>query len=769
MKSFLQNTICRLHALLLFAVMAVAGVSAWADNGSAQSGGSYIEFALPGEVDDIKEGVSFSISMDYMKTYRPESGLNVYSSSWYFTINSSVFDINKVELFEGDGATMTYLTSDPLGCTTDGPVTTWKGNASSVKFQGQEGWTGDYYINKVRVYLNRITSPITYTVNFVGEVPEGCKVNLAGTDFASDGTLPDVMRVYDENDMDVTTTEDYYADVAYNSEDHTFTVEFKHWYYYNVIVNHVMGALEYAGTYKGDGSQFKSKTRIEASAFSAYDLTGYDESIRVTGFGYNYTVTVSYTESAPTDYYIVFPEGTPAGTIVIISDQSYQSDGIYSTPFDVRAYEFAVLTPDGYYADDPWNCFDAETRTFTVRVYEYYHYTVNVTGHSEGRAIIDGYYYSKGQKIERMSQLSADDILTLPVDRYDTDVTISGKDHSFTVKVTYSPYPTLAVSVLDSDADGNYWATFSSNKPFSLPQEYTPYIVTGVEDGLLTIQGFEGQRREYTYDLDFTTGAYSGATFTAMDGNLTVTGVNWIFNTPYGYAETSETEDWTTVTFTLADDFDGIIKSIRFLSATDNPYCWFSYEGGTMGLWSEIPVNAKSMTLGAWYDQMIKHFYLDIEAGATPIIPAGEGILVKAPAPIGDVAYTLHSPSAKTVDTTGNLLVSGDGTVWNTPGKSYYKFAHDTDTADGSAGFYWEKGNGASIQTSLNKAYLVLDAAAADSHYLVRGSGALTGIGSVLAPEVAEGIYNLQGQRVSPVHTSKGGIYVSGGKKVIVK
>lgn len=582
---------------------------------------AYIEFALPKEVNDTKDGVSISISASGMTTFRPDSGLDLYGTSWNFTVKSSTFYINKIELFEGEGTTMTYLTSDPTGCVINGAQATWtsSSNVQAVKFLGKAGWNDDYYINKVRVYLN-YPDPIDYTIDL---------------------------------------------------------------------------------------------------------------------------------------------EGAPAGASVRVNDdQDFDADGIYTTTDELGESNISVTCPDTHYYNVAYN---EGSHTFTITFTAYNVYAVTVNGSVEGGVVYGGNDCTA--EVKSKDVLTVDDVQPIDVAGYEAEVTFDGT----TFTVTYTALPALAIGSSATDREGNYWTSFCFNKPVEFGAGVTPCIVTGANNGKLTIEEIVAEDNEYTVDIDFTTGAYSGSSLTAMGGKLDVQGVNWNFDKGHGYAETEGNFDtWTTITFTLADDFNGFIKNIRFLT----PYgdgAWFEYTGGSMGYWEVIPVNGKTMELGAWHEVDMNHFYLDIvEYGDAPVFPANTAVLLKSDA---HGAVTYYTRPAGNVDVSANILRASGETGFNVSNDAdhlYYKLTLNAESEAGSAGFYWGVEGGHSITVPAHKAYLVLDAAAGSNRaaFLFGGDDTLTAIEGINTEADNAPVYNLQGQRVN---VAKAGVYVKNGRKVIVK
>ena len=134
-------------------------------------------------------------------------------------------------------------------------------------------------------------------------------------------------------------------------------------------------------------------------------------------------------------------------------------------------------------------------------------------------------------------------------------------------------------------------------------------------------------------------------------------------------------------------------------------------------------------------------------------VPAGTPVILKGEAG----TYTL-TPASSTDAVSGNLLKVSDGTV-NGDGSTIYALANKND----AVGFYRVK-EGLSVPEG--KPYLVIAESGAREFFGFADDGTTTGISTVAAERTAD-FYNLNGQRVETL--KKGGLYIQGGKKVIVK
>jgi hypothetical protein len=89
-----------------------------------------------------------------------------------------------------------------------------------------------------------------------------------------------------------------------------------------------------------------------------------------------------------------------------------------------------------------------------------------------------------------------------------------------------------------------------------------------------------------------------------------------------------------------------------------------------------------------------------------------------------------------------------------------------------NAGFYWKEEGGAPFESMAHEAYLVLNQELVpDIKALLLDGTVLTGIREVTVSNAPSGnqiVYDLQGRRVFATKLPKG-IYIVGGKKVVVK
>ena len=159
------------------------------------------------------------------------------------------------------------------------------------------------------------------------------------------------------------------------------------------------------------------------------------------------------------------------------------------------------------------------------------------------------------------------------------------------------------------------------------------------------------------------------------------------------------------------------------------------------------------------------------------VIPQGTGVVLKA----AEGSYDFEvSDEGGLVDTDNQLSGTDQATIISEPGYKYYMLSLDKNGQN--VGFYWGKDseNGTKISNGAHKAYLAvpLEAAttqgSAKSSYLFGEATLISlppgGVGGGLA---SLPVYDLQGRRLSTSRWADGqlkpGVYVVGGKKVVVK
>lgn len=153
------------------------------------------------------------------------------------------------------------------------------------------------------------------------------------------------------------------------------------------------------------------------------------------------------------------------------------------------------------------------------------------------------------------------------------------------------------------------------------------------------------------------------------------------------------------------------------------------------------------------------------------LVPKNTGVLLKS----SKAEVTYYFPTS---DVTGSIIswfkpvTNEDGTFEGREGYKYYKLAYDNYTDKTGLGFYWGAENGAPFKSKKGLAVLEVPetttSGAAPTHFLI--GGGTDGISNVKSDVKADKdgvIYNIAGQRVNAA--TKPGLYIIGGKKVVVK
>lgn len=153
------------------------------------------------------------------------------------------------------------------------------------------------------------------------------------------------------------------------------------------------------------------------------------------------------------------------------------------------------------------------------------------------------------------------------------------------------------------------------------------------------------------------------------------------------------------------------------------------------------------------------------------LVPKNTGVLLKST----EKTVTYYFPTS---DVTGSIIswfipvTNEDGTFEGREGYKYYKLAYDNYTEQTGLGFYWGADDGVPFKSKKGLAVLEVPetttSGAAPTHFLI--GGGTDGINSVKSDVTADKdgvIYNIAGQRVNAA--TKPGLYIIGGKKVVVK
>lgn len=157
------------------------------------------------------------------------------------------------------------------------------------------------------------------------------------------------------------------------------------------------------------------------------------------------------------------------------------------------------------------------------------------------------------------------------------------------------------------------------------------------------------------------------------------------------------------------------------------------------------------------------------EGGA--IVPAKTALLLKGEAK----DYVLPFVSSDEIAPVDNLLHGTTTDAMTNAGEGnykYYKLSYDDN--DANLGFYWGAENGAAFMNKAGKAYLALPVT--ESQSMAKGfslsdlaNGTTTSIQQASIADKASSIFDINGRRVSTLNGAAKGVYIVGGKKVMVK
>lgn len=153
------------------------------------------------------------------------------------------------------------------------------------------------------------------------------------------------------------------------------------------------------------------------------------------------------------------------------------------------------------------------------------------------------------------------------------------------------------------------------------------------------------------------------------------------------------------------------------------------------------------------------------------IVPAKTALLLKGEAK----DYVLTFVSSDETAPVDNLLHGTTTDAMTNAGEGnykYYKLSYDDN--DANLGFYWGAENGAAFMNKAGKAYLALPVT--ESQSMAKGfslsdlaNGTTTSIQQASIADKASSIFDINGRRVSTLNGAAKGVYIVGGKKVMVK
>ena len=354
----------------------------------------------------------------------------------------------------------------------------WSGEAASVDFSV----TADSWVQKIYVTLvSATTEPTLYTV-VVNDAPVGAAVTLDGQDMTAGGQIT-VEKNLSLSNLSVTEPTGYYAEKEYDATTHTFTVTFKEYLQYPVVVTGTTDAnagVVYDGVTYHAGESVLTKTALTAADVTAAEVSG-KEGVVTLDAG---TFTVTY--KAPS-YYEFTTNGTGYGQRYYFSEGPvsgsyaayYGQNNIWSTDWytevqssgaPLAKIEFLGISGFGY-IEASVGTLDTNTGVWTgdgsatyvkftggdgyssgLKVYlkelTPETYTVSISGNpSEAKLIYDGNEYANGSSFT--AALTKDDLSATTIEGYSYSITIEGT----TIKVVYTekfPQEGVAYKLLES-------------------------------------------------------------------------------------------------------------------------------------------------------------------------------------------------------------------------------------------------------------------------------------------------------------------------------
>lgn len=488
---------------------------------------------------------------------------------------------------------------------------------------------------------------------------------------------------------------------------------------------------------------------------------------------------------APIQYTVTFVNA-PAGASATIDGNVYTSSTTFTAQKVLDEHSVtAVADVEGYehsYAYDE----DGKEFTITYTALPTFNYKVSIlpAEDTDLKIRINGKEYGDSGEATYTfyKELAEGDIVLPEYPGYYPNPSIVINNTSYTITVTYTALPSLAIGSNATDRDGNYWTSFCLDKAVSFPADVTPCIVTGAENGKLTLEEFPRVSNEITTKYDFENNAVE-----AIGSNLYCDGDNHDVTMSYsgvsvyqsiggkGYLKNEGTLNisclTTPITKVIVKPWGWGTGANISLNGADPVAV---ADGGDA---YEFAVDDYSCSLGITnYNGSVYLLWIEVvtSSGETiPVIPANTGILVKSEAPVAKILYAIHEDGEVNTDVSANILSASGETGFSVKDDAdnlYYKLTLNAASEPGSAGFYWDKNSdeGHSINVPAHKAYLKLPASAGSNRaaYHFGSDDILTDIEAVETEADNAPVYNLQGQRVN---ATKAGVYVKNGRKFIVK
>lgn len=155
---------------------------------------------------------------------------------------------------------------------------------------------------------------------------------------------------------------------------------------------------------------------------------------------------------------------------------------------------------------------------------------------------------------------------------------------------------------------------------------------------------------------------------------------------------------------------------------------------------------------------------------AGSVVPASTALLLKG----AEKEYTYNVVTTTETVPTNNLLhgsISEDLTSVNENTDDYLFYKLSYNEAGDQIGFYWAEDNGAYFVTEGGKAYLAVPKSQSGASQM-KGfalDGTTTSIQQASIADKAVSIFDINGRRVSTLNGAAKGVYIVGGKKVMVK
>lgn len=278
-------------------------------------------------------------------------------------------------------------------------------------------------------------------------------------------------------------------------------------------------------------------------------------------------------------------------------------------------------------------------------------------------------------------------------------------------------------------------------------------------------------RKGVTYRLSFLAAPW-GTESTAMEVQVaggTITGLSTDAMTPGQWnvynATIEATSDEITLTFAPASVTRFFLDEVSLAAmsekltisaeAKDENDFYFST------LYTDKPFEYHNDLLIFYVDEVINN---ELTLNATfdnDIIPANTAVLIAATTP-GEYTLT-YSTEAGTPIADNMLKGSLTATTPTTAGVKFYMLSKGTGANADKLGFFYGAADGAAFESAAGKCWLEVPTAMAANGFVL---GGVTGINEAKTQTNNAAIYDLQGRRVEKAQK---GLYIIGGKKVLVK